>query len=293
MAIAVSSKNTNDRNRKLYPWIFTLLYFATIICLLFLLKLSTPIEIEEGQGLLVDFGYTETGLGSEEPDSKNPMNNISIPAPGNPPFTQTIKEKVLIQDNEETEKVEAITENQTQKVVVVENVLKSAVKSEKTTPTPNNNPQKVAAEKNKVDENALFKGFKGNGSGDGSQGNTAGEGNMGDPSGSKSDNYLGKSTGLGSEGEGRGRIGSGLVGRKLNSIPGIIDQSNKTGKIIIKVNVGSDGKVNKSDFVAQGSTITDSDLITKCINAARKAKFTPNDEKDSDWGTLVFMFEIR
>lgn len=293
LAFVSNQKDTNERDRKIYPWLFTFIYFFSILLLIFFLKLSSPIELEEGQGLLVDFGYTEAGLGDNEPDAKNPMNNISIPSPGNPPLTQTIKEKVLIQDNEETEKVEAITENQSQKVVVVENVLKSTAKIEKTTPIPNNNTQKMTAEKNKVDEKAIFKGFKGNGTGEGSQGNVAGDGNIGDPSGSKSDNYLGKSTGLGSEGEGRGRIGSGLVGRKLSSIPPIVDNSNKTGKIIVKVNVGSDGKVIKSDYVAQGSTITDSDLISKCINAAKKAKFTPNEDRDSDWGTLVFTFEIR
>jgi outer membrane biosynthesis protein TonB len=295
MAISITQtpKDTHERDRKVLPWLYTFLYFSSILLLLFFIKLSAPVEFDEGQGLLVDFGYTETGLGTEDPDAKNPMNNLSIPQPGNPPFTQTIKEKVLIQDQEETEKVDAVSENTTQKVVVVENVLKSTVKSETKTATPNNSPKIVATEKNKVNENLLFKGFKGNGTGTGSQGNTAGDGNMGDPSGSKSDNYLGKNTGLGSEGDGRGRIGTGLIGRKMNSIPPIVDNSNKTGKIIVKVNVGADGKVIKSDYVAQGSTITDSDLITKCINAAKKAKFTADEERDSDWGTLVFTFEIR
>lgn len=294
--IATAEIWKNDENRKsriIYPPLYTALYFLSILLLIFFLKLAAPVELDEGQGLLVDFGYTDVGLGDAEPDQNNPMNKISIPSPGSPPLTQNIKEKVLVQDYEETEKVETYTQSASQKVVVVENVLKSTPsKVDKVVPIPNNNPQKQPAEKNKVDENSLFKGFKGTGTGDGSQGNTAGDGNMGDPSGSKSDNYLGKSTGLGSEGEGRGRIGSGLVGRKLNSIPPIVDKSNKTGKVIISVNVDASGNVKKSEFVAQGSTITDSDLINKCIQAAKRAKFTPSDEKDSDWGRLIFTFEI-
>jgi hypothetical protein len=201
---------------------------------------------------------------------------------------------VIVQDYEETEKIDAITETKSQRVVIVDNILKSPPKKrEKIVPIPNNNPVNTPVEKNKVDDNSLFKGFKGNGSGTGSQGNTAGDGNMGDPSGSKSDNYLGKNTGLGSEGEGRGRIGSGLVGRNLKSIPPIVDKSNKTGKIIISVNVSADGSVKKSEFVAMGSSITDTELVNKCIQSAKKAKFSPSDDKDSDWGKLVFTFEIR
>ncbi|MCE2963202.1 MAG: energy transducer TonB [Chitinophagales bacterium] len=297
MSIALGQNRIDgyERKRLVYPKIATAIYFSLLLLLFFFWKLATPLELDEGEGLLVDFGYTEVGLGEDEPDKNNPMNKIAIPSPGNPPLTQDIKEKVLVQDYEETEKVDAITETKTQKVVVVENILKSPKpKPEKADPLPSkNNLNAPPAEKNKVNENALFKGFKGTGNGNGSQGNTAGEGNMGDPSGSKSDNYLGKSTGLGSEGEGRGRIGSGLVGRNLKSIPPIVDKSNKTGKIIISVNVDASGNVKKSEFVAQNSTITDSDLVSKCIQAAKKAKFSPSEDKDSDWGKLVFTFEIR
>jgi hypothetical protein len=297
MSIALGQNRIDsyERKRQVYPKLATAIYFSLLLLLFFFWKLATPLELDEGEGLLVDFGYTEVGLGEDEPDKDNPMNKIAIPSPGNPPLTQDIKEKVLVQDYEETEKVDAITETKAQKVVVVENILKSPNKKpEKADPIPSkNNLNAPPAEKNKVNENALFKGFKGTGTGNGSQGNTTGEGNMGDPSGSKSDNYLGKSTGLGSEGEGRGRIGSGLVGRNLKSIPPIVDKSNKTGKIIISVNVDASGNVKKSEFVAQNSTITDSDLVSKCIQAAKKAKFSPSEDKDSDWGKLVFTFEIR
>lgn len=284
-----------ERNRRIYPKLAVVIYFILILLLFYIWKFSQPLELDEGEGLMVDFGYTEVGLGEDEPDKDNPMNKIAIPSPGNPPLTQDIKEKVLLQDYEETAKVDAITETKSQKIVVVDNILKSPnKKQEKADPIPSKNISNAPpAEKNKVDENSLFKGFKGTGKGAGSQGNTEGEGNMGDPSGSKSDNYLGKSTGLGSEGEGRGRIGSGLVGRNLKSIPPIVDKSNKTGRIIISVNVDASGNVKKSEFVAQNSTITDSDLVSKCVQAAKKAKFSPSDDKDSDWGKLVFTFEIR
>jgi hypothetical protein len=98
---------------------------------------------------------------------------------------------------------------------------------------------------------------------------------------------------LGNNGPGKGLIGSGLKGRKLDNIPKIVDNSNKEGKIIIKVQVDVQGKVINSTFQAQGSTLTDSDLINKCIQTAKKAKFTANEERETDYGTLVFNFSVR
>lgn len=289
---AIVRKSKEGEDRGYLPLLISLFYTCGILAILLLLKLNKPIEIEDGEGLLVDFGYTDKGLGDDEPNKDNPMNQVSIPSPGNPPFTQSVKEKVLVQDEEETEKIETPVSESVQKVVVVENMLKNPVKKDHVNPNSKEVTNKPIEEK-KLDDNSLFKGFKGTGTGDGSQGNTAGQGNMGDPSGSKSDNYLGKSTGLGSEGEGRGMIGKGLIGRKLSSIPDIVDRSNKTGKVVVKVTVGADGKVVKSEFTAQGSTITDADLISKCEVAGKKAKFTPMADRDSDIGTLIFSFDIR
>lgn len=278
-------------SKSYWPHIGTFVYVILVLFILLWFKISKPIEVEEGEGLLVDFGYTEQGIGESEPDKNNPMTQVAIPSPGNPPFTQEVKEKVLVQEEELTEKMDIPNQPEDKKVVVVENLLKNPAKAEKLSKNPAETSESKEAKQ--VNENAMFKGFKGTGSGNGSQGNTEGQGNMGDPSGSKSDNYLGKSTGLGSEGEGRGMIGKGLIGRKLSSIPPITDNSNKTGKIVIKVSVSSDGKVISAVYTPQGTTITDSDLINKCEAVAKKAKFSPSEDKDTDQGTLIFSFDVR
>lgn len=286
-------EDSSEKKNKRLGLYFTLGYIFIILAILFFWKLKTEVPFEENEGLMVDFGYTDVGLGDEEPNKDNEMNKVAIPSPGNPPFTQNVTEQVLVQDEELTENIEVPTKPLDKKIVIVENTLKKT--------TPNTQVSKNSTEKSKVESqteqkpntNAMFTGFKGTGSGSGSQGNKTGEGNMGDPSGSKSDNYLGENTGLGSEGKGSGRISSGLIGRKLNGIPDIKDQSNKTGKIIIRVKVDASGKVIESTFVALGSTITDSDLISKCTQVAKKAKFTPNEDKDVDYGNLVFNFAVR
>ena len=73
----------------------------------------------------------------------------------------------------------------------------------------------------------------------------------------------------------------------------ILTRLGKEGKIIIKVQVDAQGKVVNSTFVAQGSTLTDSDLINKCLQSAKNAKFTANEERETDYGTLIFNFSVR
>lgn len=282
-----------EKKSKRIAAFFTLGYVLVILAILFLWKLKAEAPMEEDGGLMVDFGYTDVGMGDEEPSKDNEMNKVAIPSPGNPPFTQEVTEDVLVQDEEVTENIDVSVKKESKKVVVVENVLKKITPSTNISKNSTETSKEVSQTEQKPNTNAMFTGFKGTGSGSGSQGNKAGEGNMGDPSGSKSDNYLGQNTGLGSEGKGSGKISSGLIGRKLNGIPDIVDQSNKTGKIIIRVKVDATGKVIESTFVTLGSTITDSDLISKCTQAAKKAKFTPNEDKDVDYGNLVFNFAVR
>ena len=282
-----------EKKSKRIAAFFTLGYVLVILAILFLWKLKAEVPIEDGDGLTVDFGYTDVGMGDEEPSKDNEMNKVAIPSPGNPPFTQEVTEDVLVQDEEVTENIDVSVKKESKKVVVVENVLKKMTPSTNISKKSTEKSKEVSQTEQKPNTNAMFTGFKGTGSGNGSQGSKAGEGNMGDPSGSKSDNYLGQNTGLGSEGKGSGKISSGLIGRKLNGIPDIVDQSNKTGKIIIRVKVDASGKVIESTFVTLGSTITDSDLISKCTQAAKKAKFTPNEDKDVDYGNLVFNFAVR
>ena len=116
---------------------------------------------------------------------------------------------------------------------------------------------------------------------------------MGVQDGGEADIYAGRSTGLGTAGDGHSMIGRGLIGRKLTAIPELKDNSNKTGKIIIKVKVDKNGNVISADYTAEGSTISDNDLVQKCESTARKAQFSSSEEKDIDFGTLVFKFTIK
>jgi outer membrane biosynthesis protein TonB len=290
----LSNPSKENENHRKVAMLFAFFYMILICFLLWFVKFSSPPkeDMNEGEGLMVDFGYTEVGLGDDEPAPQDKMVDINVPSPGNPPLTQEVKEAVLVQESEETFAIETPKESKVKEVkkVVVENMLKTDKKAKEISKNPSTNPSES---KPKANQNALFTGFSGKGTGSGSQGVKEGEGNMGDPSGSKSNNYSGQSTGLGNSGTGRGLIGSGLKGRKLDNIPKISDNSNKEGVIIITVKVDNLGKVLNAEYKAQGSTITDLDLIDKCEKAAMRAKFTPSENLDVDRGTLVFNFIVR
>ena len=286
--------NSDNPNSKRVAFGVVVVYALLIIVLVMMFKINKPQALpeEETMGLTVDYGYTNAGLGQEEPSEKEKIQEMNIPSPGDPPFSQEVSEESITQDEETSTLVDQKQKVKKKKEVEIENVLKQKQPSKRISKNVDNNSNTEEESEQKPNKNLMFGGFSGKGKGNGSQGNKTGDGNMGDLSGTKSDNYLGKQTGLGSDSK-SGKIGSGLVGRKLSSIPDIVDQSNKTGRIIIKVKVDDHGNVVSGTYVAQGSTITDLDLISKCEKASRKAKFSPSEDKELDLGTLVFVFSVR
>jgi outer membrane biosynthesis protein TonB len=269
--------NPNDQRTAA---VITAVYVALILSLFFLITFTKPEPPEEDGGLLVDFGYTEEGYGEQEPAMTNETPVDPTPTTENTP-TQS-SENLATSDVEEAVSVNKTDDSKTK---VTEN-------TEKVVQKPKEEPVLPKIEERKPNQRAIFSGFARK-TGSGSEGNTKGTGNMGVPDGGESDIYQGRSTGLGNAGDGGGMIGTGLSGRKMKNIPTIEDNSNKTGKIIIKVKVDNNGNVISADFTASGSTISDNELVDKCEAAARKAHFTPNEERDVDYGTLVFTFKIK
>ena len=120
------------------------------------------------------------------------------------------------------------------------------------------------------------------GSGRGTNGNT---GNEGDPNGDPdADNLKGLA-------KGSGRIGGGLSDRGLVYEPQIADNTQKTGKVVIKVCVDETGAVSEARFTQRGSTTVDKHLIAVAEKAALKYKFTPA-EVDTQCGTITVDFKV-
>jgi hypothetical protein len=65
-----SRNEKKEQKRQIISLFFSLIYGIAIILLFFLYKIATPAIEKEEEGLLVDFGYSEVGMGENEPSLK-------------------------------------------------------------------------------------------------------------------------------------------------------------------------------------------------------------------------------
>ncbi len=137
--------------------------------------------------------------------------------------------------------------------------------------------KQAAYEKTKNELGSLF-------GGDGDSNDS--EGKKGDPDGDNNSKILeGLSGGL-------GEVGGGLSGRGIIYEPTIKENSQKTGKVVVKVCVDKSGSVISSKFTQRGSTTTDSQLVSVAEKAAAKYKFTPGDMAEQ-CGTITIDFKLK
>jgi len=125
--------------------------------------------------------------------------------------------------------------------------------------------------------------FGGSGSGKGKTGKPGNQGTAdGDPSG---DALEGISTGAG------GQV-SGFGGRGVLSAPKVSDNTQKTGRVVIKVCVNAAGQVTSAEFTQLGSTTTDSQLRATAIRNAKKFRFAKGSE-DKQCGKITYEFRVK
>ena len=85
-----------------------------------------------------------------------------------------------------------------------------------------------------------------------------------------------------------------LGGRTKLSIPGVDDNSNKSGIIVVKIIVDRDGKVISAEPGIRGTTLFDEDLNNKARLAALKARFAPKpDAMERQTGKIIYNFKVR
>lgn len=151
-------------------------------------------------------------------------------------------------------------------------------------PTPEQ--PKVENKEPEINKNALFTGRRNQQSGSGSQGVTEGTGDQGKPNGNpNSNNYTGNGGGNG--------VDFSLERRSSITLPKPQYNSNKQGRVIVRIWVDQQGRVIRAEYEPKGSNTPDGDLIAKAIAAARKARFNadpsaPEEQK----GTISYNFTI-
>lgn len=245
--------------------IFTLAFYIMTLIILIFSGFTTPLPLPEEEGIMIDFGDSETGLGLEEPQqSKTIVKPVEVPVQ---------KESNMTQDYEES----ATT---VPEVKVEEKVTKKVEVKEE--------PKEVIEEE-KVDPLALYQNTADNSSNNSeSEGVAGGKGNQGRPDGDPNSNQY---TGNGS---GQGGVGYSLRGRKPKGLPKPAYTSNEQGIVVVKIVVNREGKVVSAIPGVKGSTTLDSALLSAAKQAALNTKFDKKTSAPSkQTGTITYHFILK
>jgi colicin import membrane protein len=305
--------------------IATALFHGMILALLLVLRLYGGAKLPDTEGITINFGTDENGMGALEPEQqeyKQPDPPARVVAP--PVKTKPVKEKVretapkLLtqetepaptlkkQDNEkdliekkkldEKKRLEQ-EERELQKAAEIE---RQKVEAEQKRLAEIEN-QRIEAERKKQEQqqsqvNAIKgrmgKSFGGNSTNAGSQGEgvTQGTGNQGDPTGSVDSKNRGpgggKGAGISFSLEGRNIIGS--LAKPEYAV-------NDYGDVVVTITVNKDGDVIAAVPGGKGTTTTDSRLWEAARKAASLAKFnrvTSSDAPVYQKGFITYHFKL-
>lgn len=290
------------------------IYHAILLLLFILFGFITPLPLPGEQGILVNFGDSETGLGEIEP---SPAENIPEPVitreqdevvPVLPPEKveqqkpEPAKEENLTQDLEKTAALEAAKKKKEEdRLRQIEIDKKRQAELER---------QRIEAEARKKQEeenrriaeidnrtkDAFGKsnsGTGGTGSGTGqSQGVTYPGGNQGVPTGDPNAGTYGPGgSGGGSRGTG---ISYSLGNRTAVSTPKPNYPGREEGVVVVKITVDKNGTVTQAEPGQKGTTTLNPDLHDAARRAALQARFNvDNDAPAFQTGTITYRFIIQ
>ena len=306
----------------------TIIFHAIVLLLLIFLKFFTPLPLPGEEGILVNFGTSENGLGDVEPSPAN-----SEPSPAEPveeqeetappvvsqpkpqPKPAEAKEQIMTQDYEKTAAIEAAEnkkkiEDQKRKDLLAEQerIKKQKAEDERIRKAEAEKIAKAETEKkareeqqrkiNEINSRAqgafaskgTGTGGKGTGTGT-SQGATFPGGNQGVPTGDPNATNYGQG-GLGGGSKGTGTSFS-LDGRSASSLPKPKYPGDDEGIVVVKITVDKNGTVTAAEPGARGTTIMEQQFWAEAKQAALKAKFNADSNAPAfQQGTITYKFVL-
>ncbi|MGE0089235.1 MAG: energy transducer TonB [Bacteroidales bacterium] len=263
----------------------TIVFHAIILLLIITFGYSTPLPLPAEEGILINFGDSDEGIGEEEP-MVNDQNN----AQNAPEVSKTVNESAVDEADEGN-----ITQDFEEAPVVKKEAKKTEQKTEKKEVKPQPNPEVKTETKTEVkkeqqvDTRALFPGRNPNSTSTSGEGETGKEGNQGSKTGSiDSENHTGgNSTG------GKGYDFS-LSGRNPESIPKPEYNYQIDGKVVVEITVDKQGTVTDAVPGVKGSTTLDANLLAAAKKAALLAKFDRKPDAPAyQKGTITYYFKLQ
>ncbi len=274
----------------------TVIFHGILVALFLLLGFSPPDRPEE-EGILINFGVTETGSGLIEP-SRSAAAPASSPAVAEPTPPQEAPEETLTQDFEESAAVETRKEEvkprKTPEQIAREKELERQRQEEQERLRQEElERQRKLEEQRKIDEiysrtRQAFAGKNPQSTTSTGEGEAGGEGNQGSTEGSV-DSRSHTGGGLGDKG-----ISFDLAGRTPQFLPKPEYKYQKEGRVVVEVTVDRIGNVTKAIPGVKGSTTLDEYLLSVARNAALKAQFDRKDDAPAfQKGTITYYFTLQ
>ncbi len=282
------------------------IFHLVIAVLLILLSFKTPLPLPQEEGILINFGTDEAGMGLIEPsgsnvpreESQTPASVPDVPEPEPSPgdeeiLTQDIEETVALPSTPDPKKVEVerLKQKELQKQKDAEAELeKQRLEKQRLEELER---QRIAEEQRKIQEiedrtkNAFTGGKNLTDNSSTGQGSGSTEGNQGQIGGStSSDSQTG--TGLGDEG-----VSYNLSGRTPQSLPLPDVNYQVGGKVVVEVTVDRNGNVTKATPGVKGSTTLIENLLKAAKEAALLAKFDRKANAPAfQKGTITYRFML-
>ncbi|MEJ5303588.1 MAG: hypothetical protein HPY80_12710 [Bacteroidales bacterium] len=262
----------SEKKNRTYGILATLLFHGAMLLVLLTLALRTPLPLPGEEGMEVNLGFSDEGLGDIQPTDIPAGNQASAPPP-----KASKDEEVVTDDDEEAP-------NLTPKK-------QPKPKTETVTPSKTNRPSESKPAEPVLNPNALYRGKQQGQGQPSSQGITQGTGDQGRADGNpNSNNYSGQ----GGAGNGPGFY---LSGRSKVFLFQPSYNSDDQGTVVVEIVVDRDGNViraipgKKIPGMNIGTTTSDQTLWNEARNAALKSKFSPNPKADPEQkGYIVYRF---
>lgn len=255
---------TEDKRARITAVAGTILFHLLLLLVLIMLALRTPLPLPGEEGVEVNLGNSDQGMGLEQPIDPALLANAA------PQQQQSgAKEEILTQDIEEAPAIEN----------------PSKIKNKNPSELTKKVTQPVAVNKEPVvDPNAMYKGSSNKSSKGQNQGITGQPGDQGKANGTPgSPNYTGQ-----------GGAGNGpsfdLGGRSARNLPLPVYNSDEQGAVVVNIWVNRQGQVVKTQ-VGKGTNITDLGLRKRAEDAAKRAVFSANpNAAEEQKGKIIYNF---
>ena len=293
-----------DTRHKKKSFTLTTALLSVLLLLLFYIGLTymdPPIE----NGISVNFGTMEFGMGDQQPKEKIRSEPLDIPEPPNiqeEEAQEAVPEEVQEEVVEKEQPAEKVLTQESEESIKIKQQQEAKRKADAAAKKAKAEADRIVREKREAEEqkrkeqeakkaelDKLMGGLnKSDGSATGSEGDDNKSGDKGQPDG---DPYA--TSYYGSPGSGSGTGGYGLNGRSLVSKGKVQQECNQEGRVVVKIVVDRNGKVISAIPGVKGTTNNNPCLLEPAKKTAFMHKWNLDSNAPSQQvGFVVVNFKL-